>query len=74
LHDHSVRLSDSRETVDEHLAIGAGTIDFRRVLGALRRIDFAGPLGGPLIVELVDVRKKLASLRRLRALLGTLPG
>jgi sugar phosphate isomerase/epimerase len=52
--------------VDEHLAIGEGTIDFRRVLGALRRIRFAGPL----IIELFDVPKKLASHRRLLGLLA----
>ncbi len=63
---HSVHLSDNRGRIDEHLAIGEGTIDFRRVLGALRRINF----GGPLIIELFDVPKKLRSHRRLLALLG----
>jgi sugar phosphate isomerase/epimerase len=63
---HSVQLSDNRGRVDEHMAIGEGTIDFRRVLGALRRMDFTGPL----IIELFDVPKKLLSLRRLRALLA----
>jgi sugar phosphate isomerase/epimerase len=62
----SVQISDNRGRVDEHLAIGEGTIRFERVLGALSGIDFAGPL----IVELVDVTKKLRSLRRLRALLA----
>ena len=52
---HSAQLSDNRGRVDEHMTIGAGTIDFRRVLGALRRIHFAGPL----IIELFDVPKKL---------------
>jgi sugar phosphate isomerase/epimerase len=62
----SVQISDNRGRVDEHLAIGEGTIRFDRVLRALSRIDFAGPL----IIELVDVAKKLRSLRRLRALLA----
>ncbi|HWC03814.1 MAG TPA: sugar phosphate isomerase/epimerase family protein [Methylomirabilota bacterium] len=62
---HSAQLSDNRGRVDEHLTIGTGTIDFRRVLGALRRIGFAGPL----IIELFDVPKKLRSHRRLLALL-----
>ena len=63
---HSAQLSDNRGRVDEHLTIGEGTIDFRRVLGALRRIHFAGPL----IIELFDVPKKLRSHRRLLALLA----
>ena len=63
---HSAQLSDNRGRVDEHMTIGEGTIDFRRVLGALRRIRFAGPL----IIELFDVPKKLASHRRLLALLS----
>jgi len=63
---HSVQISDNRGRVDEHLTIGEGTIRFERVLGALRRIDF----GGPLIIELFDVPKKVRSLRRLRALLA----
>jgi sugar phosphate isomerase/epimerase len=67
---HSAQLSDNRGRVDEHLTIGEGTIDFRRVLGALRRIHFAGPL----IIELVDVPKKLRSHRRLIALLAAAAG
>ena len=63
---HSAQLSDNRGRVDEHMTIGEGTIDFRRVLGALERIRFAGPL----IIELFDVPKKLASHRRLLALLS----
>lgn len=63
---HSVQLSDNRGRVDEHMTIGEGTIDFRRVLGALRRMRFAGPL----IIELFDVPKKLVSHRRLLALLA----
>ena len=63
---HSAQLSDNRGRVDEHMTIGEGTIDFRRVLAALRRIQFAGPL----IIELFDVPKKLASHRRLLALLA----
>jgi sugar phosphate isomerase/epimerase len=63
---HSAQLSDNRGRVDEHLTIGEGTIDFRRVLSALRRIRFAGPL----IIELFDVPKKLRSHRRLLALLA----
>jgi sugar phosphate isomerase/epimerase len=63
---HSAQVSDNRGRVDEHLTIGEGTIDFRRVLGALRRIRFAGPL----IIELFNVPKKLVSHRRLLALLA----
>jgi sugar phosphate isomerase/epimerase len=63
---HSAQLSDNRGRVDEHMTIGEGTIDFRRVLGALERIRFAGPL----IIELFDVPKKLRSHRRLLALLA----
>jgi sugar phosphate isomerase/epimerase len=63
---HSVQLSDNRGRVDEHLTIGEGTIDFRRVLGALGRIRFTGPL----IIELFDVPKKLVSHRRLLRLLA----
>jgi sugar phosphate isomerase/epimerase len=63
---HSAQLSDNRRRVDEHLTIGEGTIDFRRVLGALGRIRFTGPL----IIELFDVRKKLVSHRRLLGLLA----
>ena len=63
---HSAQLSDNRGTVDEHMTIGAGRIDFGRVLGALGRIDFTGPL----IIELFDVPKKLRSLGRLRRLLA----
>jgi sugar phosphate isomerase/epimerase len=63
---HSAQLSDNRGRVDEHLTIGEGTIDFRRVLGALRRIRFTGPL----IIELFDVPKKLVSHRRLLRLLA----
>jgi sugar phosphate isomerase/epimerase len=62
---HSAQLSDNRGRVDEHLTIGEGTIDFGRVLAALRRIAFAGPL----IIELFDVRKKLVSHRRLLLLM-----
>ena len=71
---HSAQLSDNRGRVDEHMTIGEGTIDFRRVLAALRRMRFAGPL----IIELFDVPKKLVSHRRLLALLterdGRRPG
>jgi sugar phosphate isomerase/epimerase len=63
---HSAQLSDNRGRVDEHMTIGEGTIDFRRVLGALRRVRFAGPL----IIELFDVPKKLVSHRRLLALMA----
>ena len=63
---HSAHLSDNRGRVDEHMTIGAGTIDFRRVLGALRLIRFAGTL----IIDLFDVPKKLLSHRRLLGLLA----
>jgi sugar phosphate isomerase/epimerase len=61
----SVQLSDNRGRIDEHLALGEGTIRFPRVLGALARIGFAGPL----IIELSDVAKKLRSRTRLLKLL-----
>ena len=48
------------------MTIGAGKIDFARVLAALGGIGFAGPL----IIELFDVPKKLVSHRRLLALLA----
>ena len=67
---HAVQLSDNRRTVDEHLAIGDGVIDFGQVLAALRRIDFAGPL----IIELFDVPKKLRSRTRLLRLLDRTDG
>ena len=63
---HSAQLSDNRGRVDEHMTIGAGKIDFARVLAALGGIGFAGPL----IIELFDVPKKLVSHRRLLALLA----
>jgi sugar phosphate isomerase/epimerase len=65
----AVQLSDNRGRVDEHLAVGDGTIDFRTLLGRLGRIGFTGPL----IIELFDVPKKVRSLRRLRGLLDGLP-
>ena len=67
---HSAQLSDNRRRVDEHMAIGDGKIDFRRVLGALEGIGFTGPL----IIELFDVPKKLRSHRRLLALLAQAGG
>ncbi|HWP34435.1 MAG TPA: sugar phosphate isomerase/epimerase family protein, partial [Thermodesulfobacteriota bacterium] len=62
----AVQLSDNRGGVDEHLAIGAGTIDFGRVLRLLAGIGFAGPL----VIELADVRAKLVSRARLLRLLA----
>jgi sugar phosphate isomerase/epimerase len=61
-----VQLSDNRGGVDEHLAIGEGRIDFPRVLRALGRMGF----GGPLVIELFDVAKKLRSRPRLLRMLG----
>lgn len=66
---HSAQISDNRGRIDEHLTIGEGTIDFGRVLRALRGIDFTGPL----IIELFDVPKKLRSHRRLLDLLAGRP-
>jgi sugar phosphate isomerase/epimerase len=63
---HSVQLSDNRGRIDEHLALGDGTIRFSRVLAALARMGFAGPL----IIELFEVPKKLRSRTRLLQLLG----
>jgi sugar phosphate isomerase/epimerase len=62
-----VQLSDNRGrgSVDYHLALGEGRIDFAAVLRRIGRTAF----DGPLIIELFDVEKKLRSLPRLRALL-----
>ncbi len=62
----AVQLSDNRGTVDEHLTIGNGTVDFAGVLRLLRGINFSGPL----IIELFDIAKKLRSKTRLLRLLG----
>jgi sugar phosphate isomerase/epimerase len=61
----AVQLSDNYGTVDQHLTIGDGTVDFCHVLHLLRGIHFSGPL----IIELTDVRKKLRSHSRLLRLL-----
>ena len=63
---HSAQLSDNRGRVDEHMTIAPGRSTSARVLGALSRIGFSGPL----IIELFDVPKKLVSHRRLLALLA----
>ena len=60
-----VQLSDNYGTVDQHLTIGEGTVDFSRVFQLLRGIRFSGPL----IIELTDIRKKLRSRSRLLRLL-----
>jgi sugar phosphate isomerase/epimerase len=60
-----VQLSDNHGTVDQHLTIGEGNVDFARVLQLLRGVRFSGPL----IIELTDIRKKLRSQSRLLALL-----
>jgi sugar phosphate isomerase/epimerase len=60
-----VQLSDNYGTVDQHLTIGDGTVDFARVLHLLGSIQFSGPL----IIELADIRKKLRSRSRLLRLL-----
>jgi sugar phosphate isomerase/epimerase len=60
-----VQLSDNHGTVDQHLTIGDGTVDFARVIHLLRGIHFSGPL----IIELTDIRKKLRSQSRLLDLL-----
>jgi sugar phosphate isomerase/epimerase len=60
-----VQLSDNHGTVDQHLTIGEGTVDFSRVFQLLRGIHFSGPL----IIELTDIRKKLRSRSRLLRLL-----
>jgi sugar phosphate isomerase/epimerase len=61
----AVQLSDNHGTVDQHLTIGEGTVDFARVLHLLRGIHFSGPL----IIELTDISKKLRSQQRLLRLL-----
>ena len=62
-----LQLSDNRGrgSVDEHLALGEGRIDFAAVLRRVGRTSFSGPI----IIELFDVEKKLRSLPRLRAFL-----
>ncbi|MGH7263972.1 MAG: sugar phosphate isomerase/epimerase family protein [Candidatus Rokuibacteriota bacterium] len=65
----AVQLSDNRGRVDEHLAVGDGTIDFGALLRRLGRIGFTGPL----IIELFDVPRKLRSHRRLLSLLTRPP-
>ncbi len=60
-----VQLSDNHGTVDQHLTIGHGTVDFAQVIQLLRGIRFSGPL----IIELTDIRKKLRSQSRLLGLL-----
>jgi sugar phosphate isomerase/epimerase len=62
---HEVQLSDNHGTVDQHLTIGEGTVDFARVLHLLSAIRFSGPL----IIELTDIRNKLRSRSRLLRLL-----
>jgi sugar phosphate isomerase/epimerase len=62
----AVQLSDNRGVVDEHLAIGRGTVDFPGALHLLRGINFAGPL----IIELFDVPSKIRSKARLLRLLA----
>jgi sugar phosphate isomerase/epimerase len=63
---HEVQLSDNRGGIDEHLAVGDGTLDF----GALFRQLGAVGYTGPLIVELKDVAQKVRSLERLQAVLA----
>jgi sugar phosphate isomerase/epimerase len=60
-----VQLSDNYGTIDQHLTIGDGTVDFARVLHLLASIQFSGPL----IIELADIRKKVRSRSRLLRLL-----
>ena len=60
-----VQLSDNYGTVDQHLTIGEGTVDFAQVLHLLRGIRFSWPL----IIELTDIQKKLRSQSRLLGLL-----
>jgi sugar phosphate isomerase/epimerase len=60
-----VQLSDNHGTVDQHLTIGEGTVDFARVFQLLRGIHFSGPL----IIELTDIHRKLRSRSRLLRLL-----
>jgi sugar phosphate isomerase/epimerase len=64
-----VQLSDNRGTVDEHLAVGDGTLDFGALFRQLGRVGYAGPL----IVELRDVEKKVRSRERLVAILEGRP-
>ncbi len=67
----AVQLSDNRGIVDEHLAIGRGTVDFAGALRLLRAIRFSGPL----IIELANVAEKIRSKARLlRLLAGAVDG
>lgn len=56
-----VQLSDNRGTIDEHLAVGDGTLDFGALFRQLGAIEYKGPL----IIELRDVRQKQRSRARL---------
>lgn len=40
----NVHIEDMRRGVHEHLMFGDGEMDFRAVIGALRAVDYAGPL------------------------------
>jgi sugar phosphate isomerase/epimerase len=60
-----VQLSDNRGTVDEHLTVGEGTLDFAALFRQLGAVAYRGPL----VIELRDVEKKVTSRARLVAML-----
>lgn len=61
-----VQISDNRGTIDEHLAVGDGTLDFRALFRQLGAIDYKGPL----IIELRDIQQKRRSRKRLLDILA----
>jgi sugar phosphate isomerase/epimerase len=63
----NVHLSENDGSSDQHLPIGAGYIDIRRLVRALHSVDYSGPL----IIEsksIKDLRTSLFHLRRFLAM------
>ncbi len=65
----NIHLHDYDGTHD-HLALGEGNIDFAAVIGALRRVDYDGPVCLEINVERSGVEGFLRSRDRLAELLG----
>ena len=61
-----VHVNDNKGDFDTHLAVGSGTIRWRRVLRALLETGF----DGDLVIE--SVKAPFASLERVRRMLGSL--
>ena len=60
----NIHIHDNHGQKDEHLTIGDGDIDFRRVVGMLPNYD------GRFIIESKTLESALESQRRLRKILG----